>query len=166
MAARVADPATAPRRCPSSRCRTWWPAAACSCAADSRTWPRTRSRAWWWPTSGRAWPRCHATAVSKNYGLLCALQHNTKRWKQCVTDVLSKSHPLTQSGRPGHIVRAHGLRCQAAAGEKRQILMHRRQGLALTARRWATHIAEAEADRLTPVVESLSSRRAATESAV
>ena len=34
------------------------------------------------------------------------------------------------------------------------------KGLALTARRWATHIANAEADRLTPVVESLSSRRA------
>jgi DNA primase large subunit len=32
------------------------------------------------------------------------------------------------------------------------------RGLALTARRWATHVADAEADRLTPVVESLSSR--------
>ena len=32
------------------------------------------------------------------------------------------------------------------------------KGLALTARRWATHVADAEADRLTPVVESLSSR--------
>ena len=56
--------------------------------------------------------------------------------------------------------------CRAAAVCKRLTLMHRRQGLALTARRWATHIADAEADRLTPVVESLSSRHAVTAHAV